>query len=355
MNIIDKYVFVAVVQTTFLILAVLLSLGAFVGFAGQVDNVGTGSYALPDALAYVALTLPQQAYDMMPVAALLGALLGLGTLASNSELVIMRAAGISVWRLSVSIIGAGLFLAVLAYVLGELIAPPVEHYAKKERASKLHKQLSFAGGSSGWIKDGNLIVSIDEVLNDGRTGTIGIYEFDSEGNLSSIAAASSASVSEEANWQLEDYRETRFTPTGIKSRKQLIEIRQSGLSEELLKLSVVDPDQFSASRLWRYVGHLEANNLNSDRYRIAFWARLANLVSIILMCVLALPFVFGSLRRVGSGTRVMFGVLFGVGYYLASKTLMNSGTVYGLDPAVTAWLPTALLLIISLILLSRVR
>ncbi|MFK8031148.1 MAG: LPS export ABC transporter permease LptG [Gammaproteobacteria bacterium] len=355
MKLLDRYLFLAIIQTTMLILGVLLALSSFVGFAGQVDNVGTGSYSLPDALAYVALSIPQQAYEMLPVAALLGALLGLGALASSSELIVMRAAGVSVWRIALSVIGAGLALGLLAFVLGEFIGPPAEQYAKKERAQKLHKQLNFAGGQSGWIKDGNVIVNIGELLEGGRAGTIGIYQFDPQGRLMGVAAASSANVTDDATWHLENYRETRFTPDGVYARKQRMETRESTLSPELLKLSVVDPDQFSARRLRQYVNHLRGNNLDSDRYEIAFWSRVANIASVVLMCLLAVPFVFGSLRSVGAGTRGIVGILFGVAYYLASKLLANSGTVYGLDPALTAWLPTIVLSTITLILLQRVR
>lgn len=355
MYLLDRHLFSAVVRSTLMILSVLLALSTFVAFAGQVDNVGTGSYTLPDAILYVALTVPQLAYDMLPVAALLGALLGLGALASNSELVVMRAAGISIWRLALAVLSAGIVLALMTLVLGELIAPPAEQFAKKSRAQKLHKQLNFAGGQSGWIKDGNMIVSIGELLDGGRTGAIGIYEFDDAGRLMGMAAASSAAVTDDSTWQLENYRETRFSPDSVTARKQQMESRSSGLSPELLKLSVVDPDQFSARRLRQYVSYLKSNDLVSDRYEIAFWSRIANVVSVVLMCLLALPFVFGSLRSVGAGTRVMVGVLFGVAYYLASRLLANSGTVYGLDPALTAWLPAIVLSLVTTLLLARVR
>ncbi|NNF15554.1 MAG: LPS export ABC transporter permease LptG [Gammaproteobacteria bacterium] len=355
MNQLDRYLIITVVQSTIFILAILSALGGFVAFAAQVDNVGTGSYALNDALAYVALTLPQQAYDMLPVAALLGALLGLGALASHGELIVMRAAGISMWRFGLAILVAGAFLGILTLIIGEFIAPPAEQYAKKQRAQKLHSQLNFTGGQSGWIRDGNVIINIGELLEGGRAGTVGIFELDNNGRLLGVAAANSASVTDDAVWYLENYRETRFTESGIRARKQHLESRQSRLNPELLKLSVVDPAQFSARRLRQYVEHLRSNNLNSDRYEIAFWTRITNVVSVTLMCLLALPFVFGSLRSVGAGTRVMVGILFGIAYYLMTKTLANSGTVYGLDPAITAWLPTLGLALVVAVLISRVH
>lgn len=355
MRLIDRYLLGTMLASTGIILLVLLGLGAFVNFVGQVDNVGEGSYTLLGALTFVALNLPQQAYEMLPVAALLGALLGLGALASNSELIVLRASGVSVWRLARSVAIGGLALMTVAAALGEFIAPPAEQYAKRFRAQQLHKQLSFAGGQSGWIKDGNVIVNIGEFLSGEGEGGVRIYRFDDDGRVHSIGAAAMADVSADQQWQLEDYRESSFIGEGVRTRKQRLATQASELSPDLLRLSVVDPDQLSGRRLARYVGYLKANGLKSDRYETAAWSRLANVLSVALMCLLALPFVFGSLRSAGGGARIVVGVLFGVAYFLGSKTLMNSGAVYGLNPVLTAFLPTLLLASVTALLLARVR
>ena len=75
----------------------------------------------------------------------------------------------------------------------------------------------------------------------------------------------------------------------------------------------------------------------------------------MIMPVLALAFVFGSLRTGGAGARLMMGVVIGLAYYLASEMLANSGQVFDLNPAVIAWLPSGLLLIITVLALKRVR
>lgn len=355
MRIIDRYMLSVMLSSTALILLVLIGLGAFINFAGQVDNVGEGSYTLLGALTFVALNLPQQAYVMLPVAALLGTLLGLGGLASSSELTVLRASGVSIWRLARSVSIGALVLTVLAAALGEFIAPPAEQYAKRFRAQQMHKQLSFAGGQSGWIKDGNVIVNIGEFLSGEGDGGVRIYRFDDTGRLHSVGAASMADVSADHKWQLEDYRESTFGDDGVRTRKQRLATQNSDLSPDLLRLSVIDPDQLSGRRLARYVSYLKANGLKSDRYEIAAWSRVSNVLAVFLMCLLALPFVFGSLRSAGGGARIVVGVLFGVAYFLGSKTLANSGAVYGIEPALTAFLPALVLATITTLLLARVR
>ncbi|MBT8143354.1 MAG: LptF/LptG family permease, partial [Gammaproteobacteria bacterium] len=158
---IDRYLLGGIVKGTGLVLLVLLALSSFIGFVGQVDDVGQGSYSTADAMVYVLLTLPLIAYQMAPIATLLGALLGLGNLAANSELVVMRAAGISPWRLTRSVVIAGVLIALLSAALGEFIAPPSEQYAKRFRTLSINNELSMGQGQSGWIRDGNVIVNIE--------------------------------------------------------------------------------------------------------------------------------------------------------------------------------------------------
>lgn len=351
----DRYVLAIMLRATALVLLVLVGLSAFINFAGQVDDVGKGSYSLLDALTFVTLKIPNQAYEMLPIATLLGALTGLGALASHSELIVMRASGMSVWRLARPVAVAGIVLTLLSAAIGEIIAPPTEQYAKRFRAQQMHKQLNFAGGQSGWIKDGDVVVNIGEVLQSGRAGGVRIYRFDDAGLIRSIGVAAMADVSADQRWRLEDYKESRFVEGGVTTRKQRLETQESSLNSDLLRLSVVDPEQLSGLGLANYVRYLKSNGLDSDRYESALWSRFAASVSVFVMCLLALPFVFGSLRSSGAGTRILVGVIFGVVYYLASKTMANSGTVYSLNPVLTAWLPTMVLCVVTGLLLARVR
>lgn len=110
-------------------MAVLLSLGALFVLMGEQDDVGVGNFSTRDAVIFMALNLPQQAWELLPISALIGSLVGLGALARGSELTILRAAGFSVWRIARAATIAGLLLTLLAAVLGEFLGP---------RCSSLH-------------------------------------------------------------------------------------------------------------------------------------------------------------------------------------------------------------------------
>lgn len=354
MSILDRYLLRATITPILLVLSVLVGLSAFIEFVGQMDDVGQGNYRLVDAIAYVALRIPRAAFEMLPAAALLGALLGLGNLASRSELVVMRASGVSRLRLLGSVAITGLLLVFVMGLLGESIAPSMGQYARQMRATKVLADVTIGEGQEIWLKEGELIVNLRQLSADFTFG--GVYLFTVNGNsLQQIARADSADIDANERWLLRNYAETSFEPAEVTALTLRQALQTYDLSPDLLGLSVVRPDLLATLGLWRYIGFLDANGLDSVRYRVALWTRVANVISVGVMVLLALPFVFGSLRSSGAGARMVVGLLVGLGYYLSTKMLGSSGEVFELDPVLVAWAPTAVLLLVTAVALSRVR
>ena len=355
MLIVDRYLLRAIVGATMMVLLVLLGLGGFFEFFGELNDIGIGSYGVGEAVVFVLLLMPQMAFEMMPAAALLGALLGLGGLASNSELMVMRAAGVSHMRLVRSAAVAGLMIALLTAALGESIAPPLGQFARQFRTLSKHDDLSLADGRSAWVKDGDTIFNVQQMTQDFRFGGVFVFAFDEEHRLKRVGRADSAGLDSNNRWFLDNYAESSFSDQGVTARVAKRAEQDYNISADLLGWSVVRPDALTVLGLSRVVENLGSNGLDTRRYEVAFWSRIASTLSITVMTVLALPFVFGSLRSAGAGARILVGLLIGLGYYLASQTLTNSGQVFNLDPAMVAWLPTLVLMGITTLGLSRVR
>ena len=124
-----------------------------------------GRYNALSALWFTLLNLPQQAYELLPITALIGSLLGLGSLARGSELVVIRATGVSTQRLAGAAAIAGLILIGVELLLGEVLAPPLHEAAKEQKAFSKFNNVSFGGGSGAWVRDGNLIINVVGVWN----------------------------------------------------------------------------------------------------------------------------------------------------------------------------------------------
>lgn len=354
MKILDRYLARQVIANTLLVLLVLTAISSLITFVGEFNKVGQSHYTLGAALRYTLLYVPAQASAMFPVAVLLGAMLGLGELASHNELMVLRTSGTSVVRIGLSAMLGGLILVVLCVALGEFVAPPAERNAEDQRSLLLYNQANVLGAGGVWAKDGNLFVNVKKIGKLDTAQNIYLFKFDGAYRLLSATQAGSA-MFQDGHWVLRNLHETQLSAEGAVTRDTASATWKTLLAPSLLNLFVVDTDSLSARGLYHYINYLKANSINTDRYVAAFWGKVAQPVAVLLMMLLALPFVFGPMRSSSTGQRLLVGMLVGIGFYVFNSIFIQTGVVFGLDPVFTAWLPTAVLTIVSGVAVSRIR
>jgi lipopolysaccharide export system permease protein len=304
----------------------------------------------------VLLRIPRTIFSTLPAAALIGSLLSLGNLAVHRELVVMRASGISSWQLLSSVGLAGFGLAVLMVLLGESLAPSLGAYASEMRTQALHEDVAVGGGQATWLRDGERIVSLRRQAGDlGYGGGVLLFELGPNHALREIARADSADIDSADRWVLANYAETTFLDSGVTARSVRESTETYSLNPDLLALSIVREDLLDTPSLQRYIRYLETNELDARRYLIAYWTRISDVVSVALMTILALPFVFGGLRSAGTGARLLVGLVVGLSYYVIGQVLASGGEVYRIDPLVVAWAPSSVLLLVTVVALVRAR
>lgn len=354
MSILTGYLMRTILSSTLLVLGVLLALAALFEFIGQLDDV-QGRYTLPMALLYSALRLPQLSFEMLPIAALIGSLLGLGALANSSELVVMRTTGVSMGRLAGMVLVTGIVLMIGTALIGEFIGPPTDYFARTLRNEARFEKDDVDFGNAAWVKDGPVILHLERINSEFEFGGVYLFHFNDDRSLQSIARAENSGIDDSDQWVLENVRETRFIGDGVQVAESSVAHETFDLNSELLGITLVKPVSLSARGLMSYIAYLRRNGLAAERYETELWSRIARTATVIIMPVLALGFVFGSLRSSGYGGRLMLGVLIGLGYFLASEMLANSGQVFNLNPAIVSWMPSLALLLVTLFALSRVR
>ena len=354
MGILSGYLMRSILTSTVLVLLVLLALAGLFELISQLDDT-RGNYGVPQAVLFAALRLPQLSFEMLPIAALIGSLLGLGGLANNSELVVMRTAGLSITRLAGMVAISGAVLMLITGVIGEYIGPPLDYFARTMRDEGRYEQEDRDIGSAAWVKDGPVILHLERINPEFEFGALYMFRFNEDNSLKSIARAENAGIDDSDNWVLENFRETQFGDDGVQVVETSVAVESFDVSGELLGITLVKPISLSARGLMSYIGYLRRNDLSAERYEMELWSRISRTVTVVIMPVLALAFVFGSLRSSGSGSRLLIGVLLGLAYFLASEMIANSGQVFNLNPAVVTWLPSIALLLVTAFALSRVR
>jgi lipopolysaccharide export system permease protein len=354
-NILDRYLYRTVLLYTVMAMAVLLALGALVLFISQQGDIGVGSYSAADAFLFTLLNLPQQAFELLPIGAMIGALMGLGNLASGSELVVTRASGVSVWRIAWPVGLAGATLAVIMFGIGDYAAPSMAQIAKREKTTSKLADVSFAGTSSAWVKDGNRILRVQTGEVDRAFGGVSVFELDGPTRLRSIQRAARISVADPGRWHLHNVATSLFEKDKIAGNTVSELTMQSTVNPEFLGLAATDPQMLTLRGLASYIDHLRRNNLDTAAYEIGYWSRIARLFAVVVVTLLALPFVFGPLRTTGAGTRTVIGALLGVLFFLITRTVENGGQLFNLNPALVGWLPTAVIGFCTLVAISRTR
>lgn len=347
MKLIDRYIARNVTAGTLVVLLVIVSLDLLFSFLEESQDSGQGDYTAWQALLYVLLTTPYSAYQAFPFATLIGSLVGLGGLAARSELVVMRGTGISALAIARPLVTTGLLLALVSMGLGEWLAPWTDRLATELQTNATGARLSAGGESGFWARDGNRYVHARHVPEAEVLENLQIYAFQGA-RLDHITTAWRAHYDGEA-WVLLAPVTTRFAVDGSVRVDRAASARyRSKLKPDVLDVVVVEPEILPLAELWTYSRYLEHNGLDSSRYRLAFWVKVATPLATMTMLLLTVPLVFGSLRSANMGQRIFIGVLIGIAFFLLNRLLNRAALVFGLPPLVSALGPTVLFLGIAL-------
>lgn len=293
-----------------------------------------------------------RAYEAFPMATLIGALVSLGALAARSELVVMRAVGMSVAQIARAVVYAGLLLALLAAAIGEWLAPPAERLAQTVQAEAFDRSV-HAGAGGFWVRDGDYFLRGQRALRSDLIEGVVAYQHGGHQITRVLSAPQAEYVA--GRWELSPVTITEFEADRVVIRESDREAIGGDLAPDMLEVVVVDASTLAVRELLRYLDYLKVNNLDREEYELALWVKLSTPLATVVMLLLAVPLVFGSQRSASVGQKIFFGVLIGLAFFLLNRFLNNAGVIYGLPPAVSALSPTVLFFLIALLALHRVR
>lgn len=350
----DRYIARHVVQGTLVWLVALVALFSFIAFIDDIDKVGHGKYTTMMAIEYMVLTMPSLTFELFPLAALVGALMGLGTLASSSELTVIRSSGVSVRRICGAVMAGAMVLIVVAVCVGELIAPTAEQFAQARRSLALTDELKVNTNSGFWIRDGSSFINIRRVLENNEMREVNIYEFDAQKQLR-VATRADRARHENGKWQLDGIVQSHLADDGVSVRRIPAAVWDSLFDPKLIEVVALAPESLSILGLRRYIDYLNRNGLDTTRYDFALWHKFIYPLATGVMILLAVPLVLGQLKSASLGARLVVGVIVGIAFHVISQAAGQLGLVYGLSAAFSATMPSLLFAIAAAWMLSRVR
>lgn len=373
MKTLQRYVLAEVFKSVLFVLVAFLALFAFFDLMGELSSVGRGGYTFEGALVYVVLGLPGYAYELMPIAALIGTIYTLSQFASRSEFTIMRVSGMSTWQAGMMLAKIGVVFAALTLLFGELVAPKSSELAEKWKLRAQGASLSQEFRSGLWAKDvvkaedgsgavlGSRFLNVRQVQPDGLLKDVRVYEFDLDFRLKAMLGAATASYMGNNVWQLQQVVQTKFAidafaQPGADARRtegitmqQLAEYRMvSEITPDILSVVFADPDRMSAKDLAAYTRHLEENRQATSRYEIAFWKKVIYPFAVFVMLALALPFAYLHFRSGGVSLKIFTGIMIGVSFQLLNNLFSHLGLINTWPALATAVLPSVLFLLMAI-------
>lgn len=354
MIIIDRYIARTILSAIGLVTLMLAGLQVFILFVNQLDDLGKLDFGITQATVFVLLQLPYQVYLFFPMASLLGCLIGLGVMANHSELVVMRAAGMSIGRITKAVLKAALALIISITVLGETAIPIMSQYATDYKISALSGGQTLRTAQGVWVRYGNDFISIGEILSNNELHHIYQFHLDTEHHLQFARVISKASFINNS-WMATKVVQTNFSSshTAVQSFDSLP--WDVAVKPQILMINSVAPDQMTLHELNRYVREQKKNQQNVHIYRLAFMQRIMQPLTTVVMMLLAIPFIFGPLRSSTMGSKLLVGATVGFSFHIMNRFFGPFSTVFQWPPEIAAVGPTLVFALIGLYLMKRVR
>ncbi|CAI8966921.1 lipopolysaccharide export system permease protein [Pseudomonas sp. IT-P253] len=347
----DRYIGSSVFIAILAVLGIILGLATLFAFIDEMGEV-SDTYTMVDVLSFVLLTAPRRLYDMLPMAALIGCLIGLGGLASHSELTIMRAAGVSVGRIVWAVMKPMLILMAVGVLIGEYVAPAAESTAQANRSLAQGSGEAQSSKHGVWHRQGGEFIHINAVQPNGVLYGVTRYSFDDQRHMLTSSFAKRADYDKD-HWQLSDVTTTLFHDKSTEVVTAPVERWNVSLSPELLDTVVMTPDALSITGLWGYIHYLADQGLNNGRYWLAFWVKVLQPLVTAALVLMAISFIFGPLRSVTLGQRVFTGVLVGFTFRIVQDLLGPSSLVFGFSPLFAVLVPAGVCAVVGVWLLRR--
>ncbi|MBJ7537973.1 LPS export ABC transporter permease LptG [Marinomonas transparens] len=351
MSKIDKYVANSVLWSFLIVALVLVGLDFTLTFIEKIKGV-SDTYPIQSLLQVLMYRLPGKLAEYIPIASLIGTLVGLGTLASTSELTVMRAAGMPIWRIGLAACQPILLIALLGMSISEFVAPAAEQKANLIEKMQNQKDNAFSLTGGVWLKAENNFIYIDAADKTGKLYGIQIFSPNDQ-QLKSAKKAQTAQHIQGSEWQLNQVTETLFFTdhTEVKSLDKAS--WNVSIKPEHLFLASQDPDALSLSQLMSYQLYLSQQKLDSSQYELEFWMKALRPAASLALVIVALSSVFGPLRSSTMGGRIFSGVMIGLAFQNGLNLFGRMSIAANFPPLIGVSIPILICLLAGIILMRR--
>jgi len=333
-------------------IVILASLFGLLALLDEADRISE-RYTFLHVLQYVLYTTPQRVLELSPVIAALGTVVAFAQMSRNSELVVIRASGVSIRRLLGYCAIPTLLLVALIAVASEFVVSNLHQHAETQRAVLRSGNLNLLKQGGIWASSNHRYFNVGHL----RLGTlpedISVYEVDDAGALVRVVEAQSAEPIGSREWRLIDVVIKQWADNKVSTRHEDELVIDEFWSENELPTLGNSYASMSPSTLSDYADYLESTGQPARAVQLAFWQRVTGPIfaaTMVLLCFV-LGLSFGSTRSAQFGLRVFGTTVVSVGAYLLTQIFHTSGQLAGLSEMLIVLVPIGVVVVVSAALL----
>ncbi len=321
-------------------------------FFELVGDIVRNHIALVTVGEYLFNLAPSMVYTITPLAILIAALVTFGVLNRNSEIVAMKATGISLYRLVVPIVSISAILAVCLFLFDDYYLPSANRRQEALRntikgrppQTFLHPEEKWMFGQSHPGEQGHIFYYQFFDPDNDAFANLSVFEFNpATFALSRRIFASRATWNEETEtWHFENGWVRNISD----NNSEYIEFKDTSFAEihedpGYFKKENWQSQEMNFRQLDSYIRDLRQSGFDTMRLRIALWHKLAYPLIAIVMSVLAIPFALSMGRR-GSLSGIAVAISVALAYWVVDGLFGALGNVNYLPAALAAWSPDVL-------------
>jgi lipopolysaccharide export system permease protein len=336
-------------------------LGMFVLVMQALDLLSESGHILaypgngqPEILRYLTLRIPEIIALILPFSALLGTIVTLSTLNQNSEIIALKASGLSAHQVLAPLLIASLGVAIVSFSFNDrVVSRATATLNQWQKVDYGPMPIDRGDRSNVWVRDGDDLIQVEQVRGHGDAAKLGgVTLFDrTGGDLVAIVSAKTG-VRDAHGWRVGPDA-TRFdVTTGKLSHVGTVVIGRD-VRPDQFTLATVDADGLSFSALHAAIADLKAGGRPTKALEGAMWHKLAGPLSSVLMPLLGAVAAFGLARSGKLFLRACIGMMLGFFYFVADNFALAMGNIGAYPPFLAAWGPFLLFLLIGEAVLIR--
>jgi lipopolysaccharide export system permease protein len=354
MKIKDRYIANTLLTYSIVVLLVWLSIYSFFNFLAELNSVGIVNYTILEAFKYIVLQLPEVAYDQVSPVILLGCVLGMGHLATTGQLIILRASGISILKITWLTLKNAIIFLICLTLIGELVAPTLTTYAENERSNALGLNSLSSSQDGFWIRDGDNFINVENNVDGSLFNGITVIEVNKSNKIERVVESKSA-IFDGQNINMDSTNIFSINSTNlfddIALKERNLYKKRVAFDQDLINSLEKEPKDLTTLTIVKQIQFLTDNKLRAEVFEVELYKRLVKPITLVAMILLAMLFIFGSTRDATLGRKIFFGVAIGLSFELISRIGGALALSFDFSPLLSAFIPAMAIMIIATIAL----